>query len=506
MIELCETIPIDGLTLSLIQVVFHAIETALQDYETDDRGDVGSWVRREALVAGERFIQLLSNIETGLTSASSYPLVGQKVVVRHYGKGTIIDQQGEGRCHGDGGNSDHQQVVVHVRFNPDSFGSVYFQPRGIGLLPHTSVVTDTTMHQSLDDQPFVCPNLEQRRQYLTDPSSAMTTTIDRSSSATAARGYLTPDMMRKFMCHVMKQLSEKLDTVRETAGGVLYRILWRQDPTMVRWIPDRPHMQVIFPQTLKCNFANASETFPLLMKALMINEYMPSIIAGLIISVGGLTESVVKSSRQALIQWFQTQLKAQRYGLVSRVSFTLLELFATYRRNDRVIVPLMKTFAILLDLNLFDCLHRDGPEFGLALYQAVCDEVQKCHDFVKLSASIKLFIGLLPSEPHVVQRTLKGLLVLLGHKFPRVRTCVAEQLYTRLLIHEDILGDDSDRLDQVLEILTQTKWENRDLTQVRAAREPLYRLLLIGTAGINNSSTTNTETEQKTAPAQTDDD
>ena len=445
LIELCEHV--DGLTPSLISIVFNAILTAMEDYDTDDRGDVGSWVRREAILAGERLIMLLSKMET--TGCIDSGIVGKRVEVPKYGAGKIVDEQGD-------------KKVVHVKFDPNTLGSVYFQPLGIALLKTESV----EIQKSDVDGVFTFPSLDQRKKYMTSSPTTTPSGADR---------FLTAETMKRFMCQLMKQLSEKLDVVRETAGATLHRLLWVKDPVLP-WIPDRPHMQVIFREDLQLNWASAADTFPLVIKVLEINDYTASIAAGLVLSVGGLTESVVRSSRKALLGWFERHLKLQNFGLLARFSYELLELFTKFPLNDRVIIPLLKTFAVLLESSLLAFLHKDGPKFGMELYEAVCLEIKKCHDLSKLSASVMVLIGLLPSDPKVVERSFGGLLVLLGHKFPRVRKLVAEQLYTRLLIHEDLVEETV--LDDILQILTETNWD-APLTQIRSAREPLYQFFKV---------------------------
>lgn len=147
---------------------------------------------------------------------------------------------------------------------------------------------------------------------------------------------------------------------------------------------------------------------------------MPSIVAGLVISVGGLTESVVKHSRGNLIEWFRKQLKLGNFGLLSNVSNELVKLCADHKHEDRIIVPAFITIGILLDRNLFDFLHKDGSAFGLEIYRIVSTEVKKCNNVTKLNAAVSILIGLLPSNDPVERKAFQGLLAMLGHRYPMV--------------------------------------------------------------------------------------
>lgn len=107
---------------------------------------------------------------------------------------------------------------------------------------------------------------------------------------------------------LLKQLSEKLDSARVEAGLCLYRILNRRNPE-VPFIPRKSCLIGCFDTVGGCfsdhglNWADASCTFPMVGAALEIPEFFPSIIAGMVISVGGLTESVAKYSKAALLSW-----------------------------------------------------------------------------------------------------------------------------------------------------------------------------------------------------------
>lgn len=104
---------------------------------------------------------------------------------------------------------------------------------------------------------------------------------------------------------LLKQLSEKLDNVRMCAGICLETLLRCKDP-VIPFIPSRSTLEKAL--GLKqgdhhVNWANPSVTFPMVMRSASIHEVFEYIIAGIVISVGGLTESVTRSSTSALLEW-----------------------------------------------------------------------------------------------------------------------------------------------------------------------------------------------------------
>ncbi|CAN0301575.1 unnamed protein product, partial [Ectocarpus sp. 12 AP-2014] len=71
---------------------------------------------------------------------------------------------------------------------------------------------------------FVLPSLEDRLALLDQPPAAA------PSPHPCDDVYLTPSMVERVMCAVLKQLSEKLDSVRERAGTVLQKLVQSDDP------------------------------------------------------------------------------------------------------------------------------------------------------------------------------------------------------------------------------------------------------------------------------------
>ena len=66
------------------------------------------------------------------------------------------------------------------------------------------------------------------------------------------------------------------------------------------------------------NWSNPEFTFPLLMRVVNIDAFFYPIISGLVISVGGLTESVTKHSTKAFLDYFRALQKARMIGRISK--------------------------------------------------------------------------------------------------------------------------------------------------------------------------------------------
>ncbi|KAF4320208.1 hypothetical protein JM18_002220 [Phytophthora kernoviae] len=259
------------------------------------------------------------------------------------------------------------------------------------------------------------------------------------------------------------------------------------------------------------NWSMAHDTFPLVVKMMDIPEFMEEVAAGLVVSVGGLTESVVKASKSSLFEWVRAHVQSKDFGLLSRFSFFLVTLLTRHHHDDRVTIPLMKTMASLLESNLLRFLFEErqaddgsvmaATDFGERLYEALRDEIQKCISIPKLDAAISVLIGLLPSDSEIEAKSLRALVLFLGHRFPKVRKLTAERLYTRLLLHEEVINEE--KYDQVVEILSDTAWD-ASITQVRTARNELLELLDMELPSKKLSTGQEARTPDTTTPTQED--
>lgn len=115
------------------------------------------------------------------------------------------------------------------------------------------------------------------------------------------------------------QLSEKLDSIRSHAGQCLERMLTNQE-LPIPFVPDRSLLiealdldPVETPSKTTTNWAKAATTFPMVMKAADIELFSHDIISGMVISVGGMSESVTKHARAALLSWVR-QAKEEKYS------------------------------------------------------------------------------------------------------------------------------------------------------------------------------------------------
>jgi hypothetical protein len=238
-----ESFPIYRLRKNQTDRVFGSLLAAMEDYNFDRRGDVGSWSRIAAMDGLEAFTKL------SIEASTSFP-----------------------HSSGQGSNYSPEDVVA--------------------------------------------PSLKMRLDLLTKDKPAE---LQRSSHTKNDKTFFDEQLCCSILSALLKQLGEKLDVVRCKAGECLQRLLTNGSPRLP-FVPNRNMLFVALnlhePNT---NWSDPAQTFPLLMKAAFIDEFTEPILSGIVISVGGLTESVSKSSSASLFEWIRALRAAKAIPKILRM-------------------------------------------------------------------------------------------------------------------------------------------------------------------------------------------
>jgi len=417
LVEICETVGVGGsggLTAEQVNRVFETLMSATQDYSMDKRGDVGSWSRVTAMEGLEK-LALLSFA----ASAASGDSDGADPVV-----------------------PDEATRLAMLNAPPPTPSAAAAAPTGGGAAADDATATPTPP----------------------PPSGGM---------------YFTASMTERLLCTIVKQLCEKLDNVRAKAGTILERIL-RAGPVSFPMVPARTELEgLILPKEGEPanNWAVAGTTFRKMVASMELPAYHRAVISGLVLSVGGLTEAVVKSSSAALLDWARAKKAACDWASLEAFAEVLTSLFTLHAGDDRVVLPLMKTVELVLESEVLDFLsaenveaERGRPNLGVDLMARLNKELSRSTNVVKLFTGLNCALTLLHMSGPVRYSAMQLVLELLGHRYPRVRKHAAEQFYTRLLVDERLVAPDV--YDLVLELLSQTVWD-ADVVTVRQERDAI---------------------------------
>jgi hypothetical protein len=219
------------------------------------------------------------------------------------------------------------------------------------------------------------------------------------------------------------------------------------------------------------NWAVAATTFRKMVATMELLPYHTAVISGLVLSVGGLTEAVVKCSSSALLDWARAS-KDHGAGLEAFAA-VLTSLLDAHAGDDRVVLPLLKTVELVLESEVLDFLstNDDGPNFGAGLMARVNRELARSTNISKLFTGLNCALALLHVPTAAVRYgAMQLVLELLGHRYPRVRKHAAEMFYTKLLVDERLVAPEV--YDLVLDLLSQTVWD-ADMVAVRQERDAI---------------------------------
>nr|CCA27261.1 tubulinspecific chaperone D putative [Albugo laibachii Nc14] len=477
--------------------IFEALINCVEnDYAVDERGDVGSWVRIAAM-QGLKNLLLSTDTYDALGSGS---LIGSFVDVKNLGRGKVLRVVAIPPNEDDlpsNGPSMHS-AVYHIQFFPPQLGFYYFPPNGVGLIRNEDVQLSTFDPTSSMATPLQNKSEQTLNAYPEGAKNDVTASNFLAKQGTIAVSF---KLAHKIINAIAKQFAEKLDGVRAVAGTTLFTMLHASD-SRVNGIPDRLLLQdEIFANNLSINWAKAHDTFPLVVRMMDSPSYLESVASGLIISVGGLTDNVVKAARSALFEWIERHVKAKEYEIINRFCYHLLSLFQKHRCEDRVIVALLKTIAIILASSIAHAaLFPNHSEtisqvtsaqqacvdqaftFGDRLHRAIQETLRKTSWHAKILAGINVLLGLLPSERPVEVKAMHSLVTFLGHRYPKIRQYTAEQFYAKVLIQSDILKVDKAKCERMMELLSEVRWDLQ-IAAVRKGRLEVYHLL--GLSNIN---------------------
>ncbi|XP_062091606.1 tubulin-folding cofactor D [Humulus lupulus] len=273
---------------------------------------------------------------------------------------------------------------------------------------------------------------------------------------------------------ICKQAVEKMDKLREVAAKVLQRILYCKI-VHIPHIPYREKLEGIVPEKTDLKWTVPSFSYPRFVQLLQFSCYSRLVLSGLVISIGGLQESLRKASLSALLDYLQAVEIGNEDEKNSReymLSTDMLWVLQHYRKCDRVIVPTLKTIEILFSNKIFLNMEAHTTVFLAGVLDSLEDELKGSRDFSKLYAGIAI-LGYIAStlESPTNVRAFSHLLSFLGHRYPKIRKAAAEQVYLVLLQNGNLVNED--KIEKALEIISETCWDG-DMEASRLERLELY--------------------------------
>ncbi|XP_052192957.1 tubulin-folding cofactor D [Diospyros lotus] len=283
--------------------------------------------------------------------------------------------------------------------------------------------------------------------------------------------FFDANLAKSLVGGIAKQAVEKMDKIREMAGKVLQRILHNK-MFFVPFIPYREKLEEIIPNRSNLDWGVPTFSYPRYVHLLQPSCYSKSVLSGLVISVGGIQDSLRKVSTTALLEYLQdTEKHNEQNSREFILSIDILWVLQQYKRCDRVIIPTLKTIEILFSKKVLLNMGAQTPVFCVGVLDSLSIELKASKDFSKLYAGIAI-LGYIASLPDSIGvQAFSHLLSFLGHRYPKIRKAAAEQVYLVLLQNGNLVAED--KIEKALEIISETCWEG-DALEAKALRLQLY--------------------------------
>ncbi|XP_031838123.1 tubulin folding cofactor D [Nomia melanderi] len=294
---------------------------------------------------------------------------------------------------------------------------------------------------------------------------------------------LNEELMAKVIGGVAQQAVERIDGIRAQAGTV-FSALIHSDPPLPN-IPYHTELKSIFPYD-ECKdsieWRMESVTFPRFIKMLSYPPYTMNLLQGIIFSVGGLSESLVKHSSVSLFSYLQ---EIDEVGL-KNLCYKILTIFEESHKNERMITSILAFLDRLLSSGCIQIV-LDDVENGISerILMLLKQEVKNCNNTKLLISSINVFCQLLQVRGPVVKRAFCQLSIFLCHKYKCIRKVAATRTYEALTLYGEEMDLTEQNLMQILTELNVTDWE-KSVSELRPIRNHLCELMEVPTPILQN--------------------
>ena len=287
--------------------------------------------------------------------------------------------------------------------------------------------------------------------------------------------FLTVTILHNCLNGILTNVCSKIDDLRVTSGKALLDFL---NIPFDLSIDQYEELKAIFLRETEIDWRNAQNVFPLLVQLLNFDRYRFTIWMHCLMTAGELNPA-----SQALYSFLIARKSDDKF-----LNLLFDDLEKIFREKPylqiRIILPCVQACERLLSQSTFENYFEKHPDeffqhwktILLALEDILANKAQSLNNnptlylhFIKLDCSLLQFAHL-ELRNLVVQLLTKFFL----HQYPWVRRQAAQNFYdTCILFMDEIFyrhqTDDIDHSEDVMQILTETDWEQslEDLTKIR---------------------------------------
>ncbi|KAH7098995.1 ARM repeat-containing protein [Auriculariales sp. MPI-PUGE-AT-0066] len=266
--------------------------------------------------------------------------------------------------------------------------------------------------------------------------------------------YLPIQTYHLALAGILKQGIERLDNVRLDAGAQLHKLVRTQQPA--GWeIPGIEQLRQLFltEQAEQASWADGSFLFPRAARLLPIPSYRSALVPGFTLSIGSKTDSTQGSAAKALSEYAsELPVSGDGFTLVDLID-DVLSLIKNNFSANHIAIPALQTFAVLAEAEVLKRLETtpDGQKSLEGLFKVAIKNADKIKNVQRIATTMRIVVSLIYVES-MSKAAISALQIFLSHKFPKIRSDTAEQIYLAL---QSEGGDASEELE---EVLLETEW------------------------------------------------
>ncbi|KAF5295539.1 hypothetical protein FQR65_LT10402, partial [Abscondita terminalis] len=202
---------------------------------------------------------------------------------------------------------------------------------------------------------------------------------------------LVQEIVSKVAAGVAQQAVEKIDRTRALAGKIFYSFIYNEPE--IPNIPSKNILVSIFPKE-ECEFLNwnsSAITFPKFVKLLELDDYTYNMFLGFVISVGGLTETLVKDSSSSLFEYLRSEQQLKGVSQMEHYCDVIYKTFYDFKKVDRIVVPMFRFLNKLMGSGcISNVISNPKNDFSRKILKLVQNEMAGCKDIYKLIDGIEL--------------------------------------------------------------------------------------------------------------------
>ena len=292
---------------------------------------------------------------------------------------------------------------------------------------------------------------------------------------------------------VIKQLAEKMASVRRVAGNVMQYFFYElkdslNETKLLEAIPHYNELKAMFlsdidfddnDKVFNMKWVEPEFAYPKIMALIIYDKYADVFIEGLFRSIACISEDVQKCSLDELKKTLDV---VDKRTLITKILNVAIDIFTKNQNDDRFIEPLECALGQLLSMNMF--IKNDYIAQGDKIHKCVMKENKDSTNIHKILYSVDIFYNMLFYEKEntfkVMYRCMRSLLILMCHKYPVVRKKASEKMFVFLssVDEPEVLGVDYDQIEEANLIVAETDWTQK-VANIRENRNNIAKMLNI---------------------------